>query len=81
MYLRVFFGKGCYFSHARRDSAVAQKSEAGTMTSGLKGMLTAGGVVAVGAIAGLYALQARQMGPATPVVLESGGVTVYKTPT
>jgi hypothetical protein len=58
-----------------------QEREAGTMASGWKGMLTAGGLVVVGAIAGLYALHARQMEPATPVALESGGVTVYKTPT
>lgn len=51
------------------------------MASGWKGMLTAGGLVVVGAVAGLYALHARQMGPATPVALGSGGVTVYKTPT
>ncbi len=51
------------------------------MASNWKGMLTAGGLVGIGVIAGLYALQARRMEPVPPVALESGGVTVYKTPT
>jgi hypothetical protein len=51
------------------------------MVSNWKGMLTAGSLVGIGVIAGLYALQARRTEPVPPVALESGGVTVYKTPT
>ena len=51
------------------------------MTSSWKGILTVGGLVGVGLVAGLYALGARRADPVPPVALESGGVTVYKTPT
>jgi len=51
------------------------------MRSNWKGMLTVGALVGVGVVAGLYALQARRTEPLAPVALESGGVTVYKTPT
>lgn len=51
------------------------------MTSSWKGILTVGGLVGVSLVAGLYALGARRTDPVPPVVLESGGVTVYKTPT
>jgi hypothetical protein len=51
------------------------------MRSNWKGILTAGSLVGVGLVAGLYAMQARRTEPVPPVVLESGGVTVYKTPT
>jgi hypothetical protein len=44
-------------------------------------MITVGGVVGIAVIAGLYGLQARQTEPVPAVALESGGVTVYKTPT
>jgi hypothetical protein len=44
-------------------------------------MLTVGALVGIGAAAGLYALQARRAAPVPAVALESGGVTVYKTPT
>ena len=51
------------------------------MSSNWKGILTVGALVGVGLVAGLYALAARQTAPVPPVALESGGVTVYKTPT
>lgn len=49
------------------------------MASNWKGVLTVGGLVGLGVVAGLYALQARQTG--TALALEAEGVTVYKTPT
>ncbi|NIN71033.1 MAG: hypothetical protein GTO46_03665 [Gemmatimonadetes bacterium] len=51
------------------------------MASNWKGILTVGGVVGIAVVAGLYALQVRETEPAPAVALESGGVTVYKTPT
>jgi hypothetical protein len=61
---------------------VINHPEGETMASSKTGMLLAGGLVGIGVIAGLYALQARQVPAETSVALAAGqAITVYKSPT
>lgn len=51
------------------------------MAASWKSKITVGGLVGIAAVAALFALQARRMPERGQVTLESGAITVYKTPT